>query len=334
MSVAANMSRSQGVTFYRTLGRWVRRSPMQVREAVWGLLMISPWLLGLIVFVLGPIIACIYLSLTDYEVLGTANFIGLNNYAKALDLGKIIPAFADIRGDRLTYLAMGKTLIYAIITVPIGTVGSLLVAMLLNQRLHGTYFFRTLFFIPQLIPGIVSAMLWKVFMNPTVGILNAALAAVGLPTSGWYLEPKSAMMSVVIIGLWGSIGGSRMIIFLAGLQGVPVELSEAAELDGASAWSRFWNVTLPMISPTVLFNVILGVIGALQVFTVAFAATQGGPSYATWFFALHIYRQAFDFFRMGYASALAWIFAVGLLIFTWLQWRASDRFVFYAGESA
>jgi multiple sugar transport system permease protein len=305
---------------------------MQIREAFWGFLMISPWLFGLIVFTVGPILACIYLSFTDYEILGTPVFNGLDNYAKALSLGKVIPAFAHIKGDRLTYKAIWNTLIYAGITVPIGTIGSLGAAILLNQRLRGTYLFRTLFFIPHLIPGIVSAMLWKIIMNPSVGILNNFLRALGLPTPGWYLEPQTAMLSVVIIGLWGSIGGSRMLIFLAGLQGVPVELHEAAELDGATSWSKFWHVTLPMISPTVLFNVILGVIGALQVFTVAFAATQGGPSYATWFFALHIYRQGFEFFRMGYASALAWIFAMGLFVFTWLQIRASERWVFYAGE--
>jgi multiple sugar transport system permease protein len=168
-------------------------------------------------------------------------------------------------------------------------------------------------------------------MHPRVGLINSGLGAIGIRGPGWLTDPKSAMMAVILIGLWGSMGGNRMLIFLAGLQGVPRELYEAAELDGAGSWNRFAHVTLPMISPTVLFNIILGVIGALQVFTIAFAGTGGGPSYATWFYALHIYRQAFEYFRMGYGSALAWIFAVGVLFFTWLQMTVSEKWVFYAG---
>ena len=146
-------------------------------------------------------------------------------------------------------------------------------------------------------------------------------------------HPKTAMMSVILVGLWGSVGGNRMLIFLAGLQGVPTELYEASELDGANPWHKFIHVTLPMISPTVLFNVLLGIIGALQVFNIAFIGTNGGPSYATWFYALHIYRQAFEYFRMGYGSALAWMFAIALIIFTLIQMRLSERWVYYAGGS-
>jgi multiple sugar transport system permease protein len=184
---------------------------------------------------------------------------------------------------------------------------------------------------PHLVPSIASVVLWKFLMHPRIGLLNSMLGSIGITGPGWLTDPRTALLSVVLIGLWGSIGGNRMLIFIAGLQGVPAELYESAELDGAGVWSRFWNVTLPMISPTVLFNVILGVIGALQVFTIAFVGTQGGPNYATWFYALHIYRQAFEYFRMGYGSALAWIYAIAVLIFTWIQIRASNRWVFYAG---
>jgi len=315
------------------LSRVFRRSPTRIREATWGIIFVSPWILGLIIFTVGPILASLYFSFTEYDILGTPKYIGVENYVTALDLGKVLPAFSHIKGDRLTGRAIGNTLIYAGVIVPIGTIGSLLLAILLNQGLRGTYIFRTVFFLPHLIPSIASVYLWKFLMHPRIGLINSMLASVGIQGPGWLTDPKSAMASVIIIGLWSSIGGNRMLIFLAGLQGVPQELYEAAELDGAGSWHRFWHVTFPMISPTVLFNVILGVIGALGVFTVAFAGTKGGPSYATWFYALHIYRQAFEYFRMGYGSALAWIYAVGLLIFTWLQFRASRSWVFYAGES-
>jgi len=330
MAVAVKRKHT-GAGFYGAIARIVGRSPTEVREAGWGMVFVSPWVLGLIIFTVGPILASLYYSFTDYDILGSPIWIGLENYARAFNLGKIIPAFAQIKGDRLTGLAISKTLIYAGVLVPLGTAGSLLLALLLNQELKGTYVFRTLFYIPSLVPSIASVMLWKYLMHPRVGLINSALAAIGIQGPGWLDNPKTALMSVILIGLWGSMGGNRMLIFLAGLQSVPRELYEAAELDGAGGWARFSHVTLPMISPTVLFNLILGVIGALQVFTIAFAGTSGGPSYATWFFALHIYRQAFEYFRMGYGCALAWIFAVGVLFFTWIQMSASSRWVFYAG---
>lgn len=315
------------------LGRLLHKSPNELREWAWGTFFITPWVIGLALFTFGPILASIYFGFTKFDVLGTPKWVGLDNYVKALNLGKIFPWWSHIKPDRLTYRAIGNTLIYAGITVPVGTASSLLLAILLNQGLKGTYYYRTLFFMPHLVPSIASVMLWKFLLHPRVGLINTMLGAMGIEGPGWLADPKTALMSVVLIGLWGSIGGNRMLIFLAGLQGVPVELYEAAELDGAGAWSRFWNVTFPMISPTVLFNVILGVIGALKVFTIAYAGTGGGPSYATWFYALHIYRQAFEYFRMGYGSALAWIFAFFLFVFTLVQMWGSRHWVFYAGES-
>lgn len=157
--------------------------------------------------------------------------------------------------------------------------------------------------------------------------------ALNIEGPGWLLSKQWALPALIIISLWASVGGNSMLIFLAGLQGVPQELLEAAEIDGAGAWSKFRNVTFPMISPTFLFNLILGIIGALKVFTLAFVATEGGPSWATWFYALHIYNQAFSYFRMGYGAALAWIFVLVLLAFTYLQIQLSRRWVYYAGES-
>ena len=332
MAVAAT-KRGPGTGVYGAIGRALSKSPSQVREGVWGLLLISPWIAGLIVFTAGPILASLYWSFTEFDILAVPRWTGLDNYARALGLTKILPFWPHLKADRLFYHAMGRTLIYAGVTVPIGTVSSLLLAILLNQGLRGTYVYRTLFFIPHLVPSIASVMLWKFLMHPRIGFINSTLASIGIQGPGWMSHPKSALASVVLIGLWGSIGGNRMLIFLAGLQGVPQELYEAADLDGAGGWGKFWNVTLPMISPTVLFNLLLGVIGALQVFTIAFIGTKGGPSYATWFFALHIYRQAFEYFRMGYGSALAWLFAIALIIFTAIQMRLSERWVFYYGGS-
>ena len=332
MAVPVERQRAR-MGIYGPISKLVHSSPRRVREGMWGLTFVSPWILGLIIFTVGPIIASFYWSFTEFDILATPRWIGLENYARALHFNKILPFWPDIKPDRLFYLAMGKTLIYASITVPIGTVGSLLLAVLLNQGLRGTYYYRTLFFIPHLIPSIAAVMLWKFLMHPRIGLLNSMLGAIGVQGPGWLNHPKTALMSVVVIGLWGSIGGNRMLIFLAGLQGVPTVLYEAAEIDGAGSWRKFWHVTLPMISPTVLFNLILGVIGALQVFTVAFVGTHGGPSYATWFYALHIYRQAFEYFRMGYGSALAWLFALALIVFTAIQMRLSEKWVFYAGGS-
>jgi multiple sugar transport system permease protein len=180
---------------------------------------------------------------------------------------------------------------------------------------------------------VALALLWTWLFHPSAGPVNVALGLVGIEGPGWLTSKQWALPAVIIIALWAGMGGNAMLIFLAGLQGVPKELLEAAEIDGAGRWAKFRAVTLPMISPTLLFNLILGIIAALKVFTISFVATNGGPSYATWFYALHIYNQAFHYFRMGYGAALAWIFVVILLAFTYLQLNISRRWVYYAGES-
>ncbi len=297
------------------------QSPLQARRALWGYTFAIPWLLGLVIFIIGPIVASFILSFTEYDVISRPTFIGLENYRKAFF------------GDDLFWPSLGRTFEYAIVVVPLGILGSLGLAMLLNRGLRGTNIFRTVFFIPSLTPAAALALLWLWLFHPTIGPINMGLALVGLPGPGWLTDAHWALPALIIISLWATIGGNTMLIFLAGLQGVPASLLEAAELDGAGRWAKFRQVTLPMISPTMLFNLILGVIGALKVFTLAFVATNGGPSYATWFFALHIYQQAFAYFKMGYGSALAWIFVVMLLVFTVAQLRLSRRWVYYAGES-
>jgi multiple sugar transport system permease protein len=293
---------------------------LQARRAVWAYLFLLPWLLGLVIFWLGPIVASFYLSLTSYDVLSPPRFIGLDNYRTAFTT------------DDLFWPSLWRTFQYSLIVVPLGLVGSLFLAVLLNRGMRGTNVFRTLFFLPHLTPVVALALLWSWLFHPTVGPINEALGVFGIPGPGWLASAAWALPALIIISLWANWGGNTMLIFLAGLQGVPLELMDAAKIDGAGAWARFRHVTLPMISPTIFFNLILGIIGSLQVFTLAFVATEGGPAYATWFYALHIYNQAFKYFRMGYGSALAWIFVVLLLLFTFFQLRLSRRWVYYAGE--
>lgn len=293
-------------------------TPGQVREALWAYVYLSPWLLGLLIFFGGPIIASLALSFTEYNLARPPKFVALANFRLAF------------MSDRLFWPSLGRTFYYAIIYVPIVVTGSLLLAMLLNQRLAGTNVFRTLFFLPHLTPAVALGLLWVWILHPQLGPVNNLLGKLGLPQPGWLTSQAWAMPSLIIIGLWAGFGGNRMLIFLAGLQGVPQELYEASEIDGAGRWARFRHITLPMISPVVLFNTILGIIGALQVFSTAYVATGGGPAYATWFLALHIYSQAFKYFRLGYGCTLAWILAVILIIFTYFQMKLSERWVYYA----
>ena len=290
----------------------------QAREALAAYGFISPWLLGLLVFFGGPIIASLALSFFDYSLVSEAKFVRLGNFEMA---------FTE---DRLFWPSLGRTFYWAVLYVPTVVFGSLVLAVLLNQRLKGTNFFRIVFFLPHLTPAVSLAVLWGWLLHPVLGPINTALGAMGLPQPGWLASATWAMPALIIMGLWGGMGGNRMLIFLAGLQGVPQELYEAAEIDGAGVWAKFRRVTVPMISPVVFFNTILGVIGALQVFTVAFVSTQGGPSYATWFFALHIYNQAFRYFRLGYGCTLAWVLAVTLMVLSYVQIRLSKNWVYYA----
>jgi multiple sugar transport system permease protein len=292
----------------------------QARYALWGYLFLLPWLVGLIVFIVGPIVASLYLSLTQYDILSPPVFIGLANYQEAF--------FAD----GLFWPSILRTLEYSLLTVPLGLLGSLLLAMLLNRPRKGVGVFRTFFFLPSLTPTAALALLWIWLFDPNFGLINELLGSLGIEGPGWFASPQWALPSVVITSLWAGWGGSTMLIFLAGLQGVDRSLLEAADIDGAGKWTKFWQVTLPLISPTMLFAFILGMIGALQVFTVAYIATEGGPRYATWFYALHLYNQAFKYFQMGYASALAWLFVLVVLAFTVFQLRLSRGWVYYGGE--
>jgi len=301
-----------------------RRSRARRREAIQGVLYASPWLLGFFLFTFGPMLASLYLSFTDFTISNLSpNMVGFANFARALS-GK----------DTLFWPSVGRTLTYAVYMVPLGIGGSLLAAMLLNEGLKLTAGFRTLFFLPSLTPVVASAVIWAWVYNADWGFINTyLLLPLGVKGPKWLADPDTAMMSLIVVALWSLIGGNTMIIFLAGLQGVPKELHEAAEIDGANLWHRFRNVTLPMISPTIFFNLVIGVIGALKVFATPMVMTNGGPNYATWTFILHLYQNGFQSFDMGYASALAWIFMAIVVTLTLINLRLSRGWVYYEGES-
>jgi len=291
------------------------------RHILEGYLFLSPWLVGYFALTFGPAAASFIFSFTSYNVISPPTFIGLQNY---------VDAFTT---DQQFWPSLMKTVYYAGVSVPLGVTGSLLVALLLNIKVRGTSVFRTLFFMPSLVPIVASTVLWVWMLQPDWGLVNPILwKLTGIQGPRWFQTPEWAIPALISLALWTSIGGTRMIIFLAGLQGVPDELYDAASIDGAGKWARFRHVTVPMITPTIFFNLVLGIIGALQVFTSAFVATGGGPAYATWFYALHIYKNAFQYFNMGYASALAWMFAALIIFLTWVQLRTSRMWVYYGGE--
>jgi multiple sugar transport system permease protein len=296
-------------------GFWTRSR----REALRGYIYISPFLLGFLIFSAYPMIASLFFSLTTYNIITAPRWIGLDNYHEAFYT------------DRLFWSSIERTLRFTVMSVVIGVLGSLGIAMLLNQRFRGTTIFRTFFFLPSITPVIAAALLWAWIFQPTIGLLNYLLSLVGIYGPGWLQSTTWAIPSLVTVALWGSIGGSRMIVFLAGLQGVPQEMYEAAEIDGASSWRKFLHITLPLISPTMFFNTVLAVIAALSVFSLAYIATGGGPSYASYFYVYHLFNNAFQFSRMGYASAMAWIFLVIVLLVTYIQFRFASRWVYYAG---
>lgn len=292
------------------------------REAIAGALWSSPWILGFFIFTLGPVLASLYLSFTEYTIASTPTWIGLGNFERALS-GK----------DTLFWPSLGVTFHYALIMVPLGICGALLIAIALNQRLRAMPLLRTCYFLPSLTPAPAAALIWGWLYQPEFGAVNWLLSTVHIQGPKWLADPDTALTALIIIALWSSIGGGTMIIFLAGLQNIPTELLEAAQIDGAGAWTRFVHVTLPMLSPTVLFNLVIGIVGALQVFTVPFIATSGGPHYATWFIIIHLYQNGFQNFDMGYASAIAWIFLVIVLALTLINVRLSNRWVYYEGEA-
>lgn len=296
-----------------------KRSKLQRREAVEGYLCIAPWLFGFVCLTLGAVIFSFVMSLTRWDMINPAKFVGFSNYAAI---------FAD---DFRFRQSLKITAIYAGCSVPLGMTCALALAMLLNLKVKGMQAFRSIFYIPAILPGAAVAMVWMMVFRPQAsGIFNAILGLFHIAPIPWLTAPEWVLKSFIIMSLWGVGGG--MIIYLAGLQSVPTQLYEAAEIDGAGSWGKFRNVTLPMISPTLFFNLIMGIIGSFQVFTSSYIMTQGGPAYASLFYVLYLYQKAFKYLQMGYACALAWILFAVILALTLIVMITSRRWVYYEAE--
>ncbi|MGN7453914.1 carbohydrate ABC transporter permease [Paenibacillus pasadenensis] len=279
----------------------------------------GPWLIGLAVFFAVPMAVSLGISLTRWDMLTPAEFVGLRNYTQAFT------------GDPLFWQSLKVTTLYALFSVPLGLVFSLLLSLLLNQAVRGMRLFRTIFYLPSVVSGVSVMVLWMWIFNPQIGLINMVLGAFGIEGPGWIFDPDWALPSMVIMSLWSSVGGS-VIIWLAGLKGIPSTLYEAAELDGAGPLQKFWCVTVPMLTPTIFFNLVMGIIGAMQAFGEAYVMTKGGPMNSTLFFNFYLFDHAFQNFRMGYASALAWVLFVLILGLTALVVRSSAAWVYYEGE--
>jgi multiple sugar transport system permease protein len=288
------------------------------REAVVGYLFLSPWIVGFLVFLVGPMIASLYLSFTQYQIIRPAQWIGLANYQRMFS-------------DDLFYHSLDVTARYTATSVPLGIVIALGLAVLLNQRIVVLGLFRTVFYLPSIISGVAVAIVFVWLFNFRFGVINYLLSLLSIPGPNWLGSPRWALWAFVLMSIW-SVGGT-VVIFLAALQGVPKVLYEAAEIDGAGDWTRFWRITVPLISPAILFVTIIGIIGSFQTFTQAYIMTGGAPANSTLFFLLYLYRNAFTWFEMGYASALAWVLFLIIMACTALLLYSSNRWVYYeAGD--
>ncbi|MBB5377969.1 multiple sugar transport system permease protein [Deinococcus metalli] len=292
------------------------------REAITGYLFILPWLIGFVVFVAGPMLFSLYASFTDYDVTSRMKWVGLDNYVRLFT------------SDDLFWTSLYNTGFYVLFAVPLGIVTGLLIAVLLNQRIPGQRVFRTIFFLPKVLTGVAVLLLWLWVFNPEFGPINTFLRFIGVQNPPlWFSDPTWAKPALIIMSMWGAAGG--YIIYLAGLQGVPRHLYEAANLDGASPLRQFLSITVPMMSPTIFFKLITGISAAFQFWESALIVSEGGkggPSYSTLFYGLYMWQKAFTDYQMGYASAMAWILLVIILIITALQFYVSRRWVYYEGE--
>jgi multiple sugar transport system permease protein len=300
------------------VGRLTRR---ETRAAY---LFISPWMLGFVIFTAGPMIASLILSLTQYDIVHAPVWAGLDNYIKL---------FA---GDPKFWHSLGVTVTYAMVAIPLGLAFGFALAYLLNLRVPGVPFWRTVFYMPAVMPAVASALLWGMIFNPRYGILNWFLSLVGIHGPGWLASRGWALPALIVMSLW-SVGGG-MIIYLAGLQGIPTTLYESAQIDGASGWRQLRHITLPLMTPVIFFNLVIGIIGTFQYFTEVYVLTAtssgglGGPAEATLFYNIYLYNNAFRYLNMGYASALAWVLFLIVLVLTLLVFRSSAAWVYYEGE--
>jgi multiple sugar transport system permease protein len=312
----------------KPLARIRRSKSAQERRFFWiGLAFAMPWIIGFLLFKIYPICSAIYYSFTDYNMFRDPTWVGLKNYT-------------DLFADKYVQKSFSNTAYMVIIGLPVTLAFSLLIAMIMNIRAKGMPLFRTILYLPSVVPSMASALLFLWVMNSRYGIVNNALSAIGLKGPSWLNDPSWTKVTLIIMGCWGC--GGTAVIFLAALKSVPHELYEAAKIDGASRWNQFWRITIPMISPTIQFQFIMGIIGMFQYFSQAFVfnmftgsagqVTGGGPSNSMLFYSINLYREAFDYLHMGYASALAMVLFIIILVVTWISMRVSDKMVTYSAE--
>ncbi len=293
-------------------------SKYKQRDLAIGLLFISPWLVGFFLWTLYPLASSLYYSFTRYDLLRPAQWIGFANY---------IELFTD---DPQFYTVIYNTLYYVILSAPLGVISAFLMGALLNTKIAARPVFRAIFFFPAIVPTVVVAVVWQFLLNIQFGAINSVLQGIGLPVIPFLSSPDLAKPSLIMIYMWAQ--GNAIVIFLATLQDVPRSLYEAATVDGANALQKFWNITIPMCTPVILFNLIMGFIDGFQSFTLPWLLTGGGPSNSTEFYALYLYRNAFAYLRMGKASAMAWLLFIVIVLFTFILFKSSARWVYYGGE--
>jgi multiple sugar transport system permease protein len=292
------------------------RLTLRRRESLIGYAAITPWVVGFLLFTAGPMVYSAYLAFTDWDLISPPQWVGLEN-------------FGELSEDTVLREVLWNTFIYTGLAVPLQLVAALAAALLLNLEIRGKNLYRAVIFLPSQIPFVATAILWFIIYNPNYGLANNLLSGLGLPSVPWLEDTRFVKPALIIMGVWAF--GNAMIIFLAGLQNIPVHLQEAAKIDGAGAVSRFRYITIPMLSPTIFFNLIIGTIGALQVFVPPYVMTNGGPGNSSLMGVLYIYQEGFQNFDMGYASLLSWILFTVILILTFIQFRLAKRWVYYEG---
>lgn len=315
MSTSSSAGREDGTWAVRRKSEYSWMARLLNNENVVGYLFVAPLIFGLLIFTYGPVLAAFGLSFTKGDYISTPRWIGLDNYIRLLN-------------EDLFWKSVRNTLYYVVGVVPAGMILSLLLALAMNQKLRGIVAFRTVFFLPTITSSVAISLMWLWIYNPEFGVLNFLLKQIGLRGPAWLSSPTWAMPAVIIMAVWRGLG-YNMLIYLAGLQGIPEVYYEAAEIDGAGRLAKFWHITVPLLSPTTFLLLILGMIGAFQVFEYTYVMTGGGPVYSTLTLVLHIYNNAFRNFEMGYASALAYVLFFILLGLTFVQFRMQRHWVHY-----
>ena len=291
---------------------------MKKREAMWFYIMVSPWIFGFVVFTLGPMIYSLYLSFTNWDLFSSPQYIGFKNYVDLLTK------------DKIFWKSVKNTFYYGFISMGLGMFASLLIANLLNKPLKGMRVYRTLLYIPATVPVVASSLLFIRLLAPDAGLVNRFLALFGVDGPPWLLSPIWVKPALILMSLWGVGGGVTLL--LAGMKGIPAEFYEAAAIDGATSRQQFFQITLPLLSPVIFFNLVMGVIGSLQTFTEVYIVTGGGPNNASKMIVPYLFDNAFRWYKMGYASAIAWVLFAISLVFTVIIFRSSNLWVYYESE--